>query len=137
MRFFNYSSEVAQLHRVRDTAAVARYPSGTADSSDVSAPTVTIKPHGVPVSIEPIEPRDPDRPPAHPGVVKLTARASSPAGVRKLRFETQMVSAQQHLPAAARDSLDVYVSPAARSTTSRCWRPTARTTAPSNSGTSP
>ncbi len=43
IRFFNYSSDVAQLPRVGDTVAVARYPNATADSSPITAQVTAVQ----------------------------------------------------------------------------------------------
>ena len=97
--------------RVRRIRHIADAPS-VAESGDRPTVTVTVEPDGVPLSEEPIDPRDPERPPAHPGVVKLTARASAPDGVRELRIDSQATLGGNSSRAAARESLDMYVSQA-------------------------
>lgn len=71
---------------------------------------VEVSPDSVQTSPERIDPRDPQALPPHPGVVKVTARASSPAGIREVSIETATVGGTGPGVAAPRDAVELYVT---------------------------
>jgi sugar lactone lactonase YvrE len=95
-----------RVRTVRQVAGAA----GERDPQDRPRLRVEVSPETVRTRSERIDPRDPAAPPAHPGVVKVTARASSAAGVREVRIEALTVFGSGSGVAAPRKAVELYVT---------------------------